>query len=385
MCQKEIMLAKIYKMKIYFKIFIAVIFMAIFWLPGSGCKKKETPAPVPPVVTPATYVGFKVVAGNIVDKDGTPWIPYGVNSVHVWLNEDNALNALSVEIPKTKANIVRLVTSGSSWTWNSQSITAAQKRNLIQKAIAAGLVPMMEMHDATCLTVCSKAPADGKMGVKEIVDEWLSPPMLAVLKEFEGKMIINIANEWGDNNIDWFNCYKEAITRFRLAGIRSLIAIDAGGNCGQNPESLLTWGNALFDSDPEKNIMLSVHLYGFWRTADRTYPSWTPPNSVEEVIPKLAALNAPVVIGEFGWDKAGGNQNVDVNFNPKILLQTCKANGMGWIFWGWYDGADRPFYNTVNTGSYQYNTDADLSDAGAYLINDAMLGFKNISKKPAGF
>ena len=36
-------------MKIYFKVFITVISMAIFLLPGSGCKKKETPAPEPPV------------------------------------------------------------------------------------------------------------------------------------------------------------------------------------------------------------------------------------------------------------------------------------------------------------------------------------------------
>lgn len=340
------------------------------------------PAPSPP---PAAYEGLKVKDGNIVDKDGTPWIPYGVNSVHIWLNEANSLNALSVEIPKSKSNVVRLVTSGRSLTWNSQSMTAAQKRNLIRKAIAAGLVPMLEMHDATCLTECSKPAADGKMGLKEVVDEWLAPAMLQVLKDYEGKMIINIANEWGDNNVDWFNCYKTAVKRFRDAGIRSLICIDAGGNCGQNPNSLITWGDALFDSDPQKNIMLSIHLYGFWRTADRSYPSWTPPNSVEELIPRLAALNAPVVVGEFGWDKAGISQNVEVNYDPGILMQTCKANGIGWLFWGWYDGNDKSYYNTVNTSTYQYNNNADLSEAGVFVINDPLLGFKTISKKPSGF
>lgn len=372
-------------MQSYFKVYLSAIVIFALLL-CSSCNKKPIETPEPPLPPPAVgYMGLKVKDGNIVDKDGVPWIPYGVNSVHVWLNEANSLNALSVEIPKSKANIVRLVTSGSSWTWNNQSMTAAQKRNLIQKAVAAGLVPMMEMHDATCVTECSKPAADGKMGIKEIVDEWLAPAMLQVLKDYEGKMIINIANEWGDNTVDWFNCYKTAIKRFRDAGIRTLICIDAGGNCGQNPESLLTWGDALFDSDPEKNIMLSIHLYGYWRTADRTYLSWTPPNSVEEVIPRLAALKTPVVVGEFGWDKSGINQNADVNYNPRILMQTCKANGMGWIFWGWYDGVDKSFYNTVNTVSYQYNSDADLSNAGVFLVNDPMLGFKTLSKKPAGF
>ena len=368
-----------------FKVYLPGFVLFALLLCGS-CKKKPNETPEPPLPPPpAAYVGLKVKDGNIADKDGMPWIPYGVNSVHIWLNEANSLNALSVEIPKSKANVVRLVTSGSSWTWNNQSMTAAQKRNLIQKAVAAGLVPMLEMHDGTCLTECSKPAADGKMGIKEIVDEWLAPAMLQVLKDYEGKMIINIANEWGDNTVDWFNCYKTAIKRFRDAGIRSLICIDAGGNCGQNPNSLLTWGDALFDSDPEKNIMLSIHMYGFWRTADRTFTSWTPPNSVEQVIPRLAALKAPVVVGEFGWDKAGIEQNKDVLYNPRIMMQTCKANGIGWIFWGWYDRSDMSFYNTVNTGSYQYNSDADLSDTGAFLVNDPLLGFKTISKKPAGF
>ncbi len=372
-------------MRSFFKVCLSVFVMFVLLLCGS-CKKKstETPAPPPPP-PPALYVGLKVKDGNIVDKDGRPWIPYGVNSVHIWLNEANSLNALSVEIPKSKANIVRLVTSGSSVTWNNQSITAAQKRNLVQKAVAAGMVPMLEMHDATCVAECSLPAANGKMGLKEIVDEWLAPAMLQVLKDYEGKMIINIANEWGDNTVDWLNCYKTAVKRFRDAGIRSLICIDAGGNCGQNPESLLTWGDALFDSDPEKNIMLSIHMYGFWRTADRNFTSWTPPNSVEEVIPRLAALKAPVIVGEFGWDRSGTNQNRDVLFNPRIMLKTCKENGIGWLFWCWYDGDDKPFYNTVNTGSYQYNREADLSEAGAFLVNDPLLGFKTISKKPSGF
>jgi len=372
-------------MRLYLKVCLSAIVIFALLLCCS-CKKKSiaTPDPSPPQ-PPAPYVGLKVKDGNIVDKDGAPWIPYGVNSVHIWLNEANSLNALSVEIPKTKANVVRLVTSGSSWTWNSQSITADQKRNLLQKAVAAGLVPMMEMHDGTCVAECLLPAANGKMGLKEIVDEWLAPAMLQVLKDYEGKMIINIANEWGDNTVDWFNCYKTAIKRFRDAGIRSLICIDAGGNCGQNPNSLLTWGDALFDSDPEKNIMLSIHMYGFWRTADRTFTSWTPPNSVEQVIPTLAALKAPVVVGEFGWDRAGIEQNKDVLYNPRILMQTCMANGMGWIFWGWYDGNDKSFYNTVSTGSYQYNSNADLSEAGAFLVNDPLLGFKTISKKASGF
>jgi len=139
-------------MRLYFSVCLPAIVIVALLLCGS-CKKKSIEIPDPPrPQPPAPYVGLKVKDGNIVDKDGISWVPYGVNSVHVWLNEANSLNALSLDIPKSKANVVRLVTSGSSWTLNNQSINAAQKRNLVQKVVAAGLVPMLEMHDATCVT-----------------------------------------------------------------------------------------------------------------------------------------------------------------------------------------------------------------------------------------
>lgn len=328
---------------------------------------------------------IRVENGKLVDGDGGEFIPYGVNSIHVWRDAQHSLNALENEISKTEANSVRIVSAGKSWHWNNQSITANQKRNLVQAAINAGLVPMLEMHDGTCVTQCNMPPVgeDGepnnRMGLRQIVDEWLEPENLQTLSLFEDKLLLNIANEWGDNNEEFFICYKDAITRLRDAGVKNVLVIDAGGNCGQNPNSLLQYGDDLFEHDPLQNLVLSIHLYGFWRTNDRQFTDWTPPFSVEVIFPQLADLKAPVLVGEFGWDPDQGH----VNFNPKRMLEISKELGMGWYFWAWSDGEE--YHNVVNTSDYTFNGPGDLTPAGEILVNDPDIGFKHIARPAAGF
>ncbi|TVQ03202.1 MAG: hypothetical protein EA359_10170 [Balneolaceae bacterium] len=329
--------------------------------------------------------GITVENGVLVDADGDLFIPYGVNSVHVWRDGEHSVNALRNEINKTGANTVRLVTAGKSWHWNNQSSTASQKRQLVRDAIDAGLVPMIEMHDGTCVTEFDLLPFDedgepnNRMGLKQIVEEWLEPENLQTLRIFEDKLLLNIANEWGDNDEVFFEGYKYAITELREAGVNNVLVIDAGGNCGQNPLSLLEYGDALFEHDPLNNVVLSIHLYGFWRTNDQQFTDWTPPFSVEEIFPQLANLKAPVIVGEYGWDPVEGA----VNFNPEIMMQISKDLGFGWYFWAWSDGEE--YHNVVNTYDYTYNGPEDLTPAGQVLVNDPELGFKHIARPAAGF
>lgn len=329
--------------------------------------------------------GFYVADGKIFDKNDIEFIPYGVNSVHVWLNEKDSRNALENEIRKSSANIVRIVTAGESWTWNSQSNTPAKKKELVQLAINAGLVPMIELHDGTCLHEIDKPAADGKMGLKQIVDHWLLPDNVEMLKQFEDYLMLNIANEWGpdfasNTKQDFLDGYKQAITRLRQAGVNNLLVIDAGG-CGQDPYSLINYADLLLQHDPQRNTAFAIHLYGLWRTRDRTFTSWTPPFVVEELIPKLAALDAPVMIGEFGWTGTG----TSVNFNPQILLQTAHAEKLGWLFWAWQSNANEIAYNLTSRTDLTFNKFTDLTEAGTFVVNDPDLGFRALSKRASMF
>lgn len=149
--------------------------------------------------------GICVENGKLVDASGEEFIPFGLNDVHVWRDEQHSLNALDNEIKITNANTVRLVTAGKSWHWNNQSSTASQKQNLVLRSIDARLVPMIEIHNGTCVSEFDLPPIDedgeqrGEMGLKQIVDEWLEEGNLQTLRIFEDKLMLNIANEWGEN------------------------------------------------------------------------------------------------------------------------------------------------------------------------------------------
>ncbi len=332
-----------------------------------------------------TGTGFFVKAGKLYDANGKEFIPYGANSVHVWLNEANSKNAVQNEMPKAHINTVRLVTAGESWTWNNQSETAAKKKMLAQMAIDAYMIPMLELHDGTCLNQIDVAAADGKMGLKQMVDHWLLSANVSMLTELEKYVMLNIANEWGPdfdaaNKEDYLTGYKDAITRLRNAGVKTVIVIDAGG-CGQDPRTLLNYADELLEHDPQHNIIASIHLYGLWRSKDKTFSGWIPPYVVEDDIPKLAALETPVIVGEFGWTDAG----TSINYNPEILIKTCYDNAMSWLFWAWHSNDDEPAYNISAQSDYKYTSVNSLSNAGKFLVNDATYGFKTVAQRASIF
>lgn len=74
-------------------------------------------------------------------------------------------------------------------------------------------------------------------------------------------MLINIGNEVSNANIsdDTFTKgYTDAILKMRKAGIHVPLLIDAS-SWGQDINKLQACGPALIETDPDSNIMLSVH------------------------------------------------------------------------------------------------------------------------------
>ena len=172
----------------------------------------------------------------------------GVNHTHWWggTGEDAI-----VPMAKAGANAVRAVfgPSGGASTPDARAAIARQY-------VAQGVVPVVDYHNATC----SEDPA----GVSAAVDFWTGPDK-AWVQSLERYTILNITNEWGPNSPVYRDTYVAAIERLRAAGIKNTLMIDAGGACGQLADSIESYGRAIFDSDPEKNVVFSIHMYGFWR------------------------------------------------------------------------------------------------------------------------
>ncbi len=300
-----------------------------------------------------TGTGFFVKQGKIYDANGVEFIPMGYNSTVFWGGKgDCKKDNLQHTIPSTGANAVRLVTvtenQGNTWSW---SANASVQRELVQLCVDNKIVPMLEMHDATC--------GDD---IQPVFDYWLSDSMVQLCKDFEKYLIVNIANEHNfATPEDWRDDYISFIGQLRDKGVNNLIAVDAGKTCGQNPEGVLQYGQSILDGDPQNNVLLTIHFYGYWRTD--TPESWQ--FRVQDELQTMRDSNLPVVVGEFGWDTPDGGT---VPYDPRLVISTCENLGIGWYFWSFFDGTDKPFYNIITGVCNGYADQNDLTDAGKYIV-----------------
>jgi mannan endo-1,4-beta-mannosidase len=213
------------------------------------------------------------------------------------------------EIAKTGANAVRIV-----WTY-SENTTAAELDRAITNAAKNRLIPMVEILDQTC--EWSKAAFD------KVLAWWLQPDIIKVMKKHEKYVLLNFANEMGngDTNVDNYKSeYRRVIEKMRGAGLKSTIVIDAPG-CGQNETIMLAAAQYLIDSDPLKNIMMSLHLWWVPQEQDR----------ITAVMTQAKNLNIPLVIGEF----AGVAVDCKTPTFYSHLLKIAQDTETGWMPWSW--------------------------------------------------
>ncbi|PHN07884.1 cellulase family glycosylhydrolase [Flavilitoribacter nigricans] len=301
-----------------------------------------------------TGSGFFVKDGKIYDSGGNEFIPMGYNAAAFWAgNEDCKKTNMSVHIPNSGANAVRIISqTAGAFGWNANP---AAQRNLVDRAVKAKMIPMLEMHNATC----------DEPQFENIVNYWTSEEMVKLCQDYEEYLWVNVANEHNFSDFEaWRDGYKEVITKFREAGIKNPIVIDAGRNCGQNPEMFSTYGAEVLESDPERNVIFSIHMYGFWRTEDKTFTDWTPPFQVETQLPALKAAGLPIMVGEFGWDDPEGYAG---NYTAATIVSTCAEQGIGWFFWSFYDGTDKPYYSVIKNVCGGI-VESNLTPAGQYIL-----------------
>ncbi|WP_170178534.1 DUF4493 domain-containing protein [Flammeovirga pectinis] len=262
-----------------------------------------------------TSIGFFTKNGKLYDPNGMEFVARGVNNAHFWFDNggrDLALNALSA-INANSSNMVRLVwqTDYNASNWENEEETV-RLRKMINTCIANGMVPMIEMHDAT--------GGENKEQIDAIVAYYTRPDILSVMKEFESILLINIANEWSGKDAVYRDTYTEAVTNLRNAGIMHTLVIDASG-WGQDIQHVFDYGQNIIDSDPLKNILFSVHMYQSFRTEQ----------SITAALEKAVELKLPLVVGEFGFKH--GDPAVDIPFEH--ILSECERLEIGWLAWSW--------------------------------------------------
>jgi mannan endo-1,4-beta-mannosidase len=76
---------------------------------------------------------------------------------------------------------------------------------------------------------------------------------------------------------------------------------------------------SIFSSDPARNTVFSIHMYGVFDTA----------SEVQSYVSSFVTAGLPLVIGEFGNNHSDGNPDEDA------IMATAQANGIGYIGWSW--------------------------------------------------
>ena len=231
----------------------------------------------------------------------------GVNEMFIWSNDHTGENILP-EISKTGANSIRLV-----WTTLGEP---AELEQLIGNSLKNGMIPMVELHDAT--GDWSKLPI--------VLDYWVREDVKDVMNKYKEWVLLNIANEAGSDNNDstFITNYKNAITHLREAGYTIPLIIDAP-DWGKDEQVIIRSWKEVFDHDPLKNIMFSVHTY--W-----VEPAGKAEARLEQFLSSVVQDTIPLLFGEGpqpnGWD-------CKTAFPYQLCIQKCEEHGIGWLSWSW--------------------------------------------------
>jgi mannan endo-1,4-beta-mannosidase len=282
--------------------------------------------------------GFYVSGTNLKDANGNNFVIRGVNNPHIWF-DTQAYSALTT-IANNKANAVRIVwqTSGS----------ATRLQQIIDRCKELGMIAIVELHDAT--------GSNSATLLNQMAQYFTQSAVKTILNNNEKYVLVNIANEWGGNDLAdtaWRDAYKTAISTIRNAGIHNTIVVDGSG-WGQNASPIKAYGNALLTHDPDHNVMFSIHMYGSWNNA----------SSIGTELQNIKNLGLAVMIGEFGYNYNNGNNNLGSQVNAQEVLNQSQAKGIGYMAWSWTGNDSSNSWLDMTTSDWQ-----TLTSWGNLVIN----------------
>ena len=279
------------------------------WLGGVAALALALGAAVTATAQPAAAAaGFTVSGTRILDANGNAFVMRGVNHAHTWYAD--RFSSLA-DIKAAGANSVRVVLStGDRWTRNDATDVA----RVIAECKRLRLICVLEAHDTTGYGEDAAATT-----LARAVDYWIG--IKSALDGQERYVILNIGNEpYGNTNAAaWTADTRTAISRLRAAGFAHALMVDAP-NWGQDWTFTMRDNAAsVFASDPQRNTIFSIHMYGVFDTAAE----------ITDYVDRFQRAGLPLVIGEFGHNHSDGNPDEDA------ILATAESRGIGYLGWSW--------------------------------------------------
>ncbi len=259
---------------------------------------------VPPPLTGAKVAeGFYTQGGRLHDAYGQDFVIRGINNAHIWYDEYAEYQAYGAldDIASHGTNTVRVV-----WETTGPGSLLAE---ILYRIVELEMVPMVELHDVT-------GARDAAL-LSQMAEYYARDDVRQVLIDFREYLLVNIANEWSGGDV-YLSAYSDAIPLLRGAGIPHTLVIDANGY-GQNAQSIFDNASALLGSDPEQNLLFSVHMYTNFASATQ----------VDAVLNQASSSAIPLIVGEFGYQLSG----TDIAWEQ--ILATSNQLGLGYLAWSW--------------------------------------------------
>jgi hypothetical protein len=294
--------------------------------------------------------GLFVLNGKLYDSNGYEFRIRGVNLCHFDSTPRSAPG-----IARSRANAVRV----GLWLSSVATDTYASTVQTYISDSEVAIPTMFVVPGTKTGTTGDQSSAD----LAATVNNWVAN--FNYYAPMQQHLIINVANEWGPkDSATWASAYESAIARLRAAGYTVPIMIDTGG-WGEDFGDLLDYATQVFESDPQKNIIFSLHVYA---NADNMLS--------QNILPQLAALSTAhgmaFVIGEFGPGRNIGPAPTMVT--PQQVIGAAEAAGMGWLAWAWDDNdlangaSDNNWFSMTFDGPGVYNTTSDLTTYGQQIV-----------------
>ncbi|MET9440785.1 cellulase family glycosylhydrolase [Streptomyces sp. NPDC006610] len=285
--------------------------------------------------------GIHVSNGRILESNGNDFVMRGINHAHAWYPGQTSSSLAAIKAKG--ANTVRVVlATGHKWT----RTPASEVSGIVSQCKANRLICVLEAHDTT-----GYGEDSGAATLSQAVDYWTG--IKSALVGQENYVVINIGNEpYGNTNYtQWTSATQQAISRMRGAGFQHALMVDAP-NWGQDwSGTMRSNASAVFNSDPARNTIFSIHMYGVYDTAAE----------VQSYLNAFVNARLPIVVGEFGNNHSDGNPDEDA------IMATAQSLRLGYLGWSWSgNGGGVEYLDVVSN----FNA-GQLTTWGQRLVNGA--------------
>lgn len=304
------------------------------------------------------HVSGKHILGPCNDTlilKGVNYAPYNWG----WSNTQLRLN----QIVLSGANCVRM-----PWYVNTPDGPTPQAtyNNLVyldsalSKCIQYKMIPIIELHDQTCL--------NNPTNLITLANWFVLPAVKILINKYKHSIILNIANEalwvgWASNptaaQVTFTSTYNTIVNTIRTNSITVPIMID-GPECGTNLDVLANVGQSLETADPLGNLIFSAHAYWYAYAGNDSTQTL---NKINYAISK----NIPFVFGEVA-NLQDATTMCQYTLNYKPWLKIMKQKKIGWMAWSW-DNDGCPARQMTTNGNY-----SSLTTYGNDIINNTIYG-----------